>query len=122
MYIVPTWETVTHLQMKSKIKGMAEQVRLDRLAKSSGKKRRTNHYVGYLLGQEIRHYSLAYGIFRGIPYRSMESNCQNKPSAQRVLEIIHENVPKYFRTKWTLQLIESILDVEAPDQNQKTAA
>lgn len=50
-----------------------------------------------LVGFEARHYLLAYGFLRGIPYKKMELNCRedNEPNPKSIFKIVQLHAPSY---------------------------
>lgn len=111
--------------LKAKIKGLAEEVKRGRTSyKESAvprpsspqqERRYTTMMMTKRIGVEARIYLLAYGFLRAIPYKAMEKNPVIKPRADLILQVIHEHVPSFDKDKWTLELIETFLDVESED-------
>lgn len=113
------------VKLKGKIKGLAEEVRRGRLhlktlpnsAEEGWLTRKwCSRALTRNLGVEIRSYLLAYGLLRGIPYSFMEPKRGTKPNAKAILKIIHDHLPNYEVDKWTLEMIESMLDVETEEE------
>jgi len=47
-----------------------------------------------LLKEELRNYHLAYAFIRGVPYRVLESSCDNYPSWEAVKQVICKYQPE----------------------------
>jgi len=107
------------LLLKSKIKGLAVEVKRGRVAHKEMKPLTTQWYNTMMLtksiGEESRLYLLAYGFLRGMPYHSMESRTAVKPKADLILKVIHDHIPSWDKDKWTIDMIETFLDVESED-------
>lgn len=120
--------TKTNLvRLKGKIKGLAEEIRRNRVALKEWprpvepndsdylSKRWTTRMVNRSVAVETRNYLLAYGLLRGMPYSAIEPKRSVKPNAEAIMKIIHEHLPSYEVEKWTLEMIESMLDVETEE-------
>lgn len=63
------------------------------------------------VGAEARHSLLAYGLLRGVSYKTMESKVRegNEPSASLILDRIHWALGKDKAAEWTLERVTSLL-------------
>lgn len=61
---------------------------------------------------EARHYNIAYGLMRNIPYKNMERKCRVKPDSKYVLDIIHIYTPWNEKANWTLEKVKALLEIE----------
>lgn len=99
-----------------KIKGLAAQSKRVRkfINRAAAAKKEENVWALVAskrgLGADARHHLLAYGLLRGVPYRSMERNCRedNKPSAQAI-----RNVLAVHLYSWTLDKKYSLETIQA---------
>lgn len=98
-----------------KINGLASESkklrkRISKCVEEKFKNRLTLHKK--FIGNEARHYLLAYAFLKGKTYLSVERKCSIKPNVELILEIIHSNVWSFQKSKITIQTIEKWLKGE----------
>lgn len=122
MYVSPDIEQEILLySLKAKIKGLSLQIKeIKNNLKKKPKKVDISGFSSEVckqqitinrLAREVRHYLLAYNLIRGIPYSSKEKKRLTKPNASIVFEIIKHHVPVYTLGGWSLEIVETILDI-----------
>lgn len=107
------WNCNPKYRLIGKINGLAEDVRRTRFHLVKRAKADKPVYLlaarKQAVSTDIRHHLLAYALMRGTPYRQLERKCNQKPSAQQILEIIQFHGPIF---SWTLEQVEQWLDQE----------
>jgi hypothetical protein len=97
-----------------KINGLSDEVKRTRVKLLKGKTETHRNEIAVakrFVGNESRHYLLAYAFMRGDSYLSIERKCrsENKPSAERILEIVHSHMYKFMRSKVTIDMVKAWL-------------
>jgi hypothetical protein len=100
----------------SKIKGLQAEISFTRSKINKEKvntAEQTSKYIGLRytktqLREEARHHLLAYAFIRGIPYSKLEKKCTEKPSPNKIVEIIKYHTGSYgwFRSDLLVKIIE----------------
>lgn len=107
------WNCNSKYRLIGKINGLAEDVRRTRF--HLVKRAKADKPVWILaarkqaVGADIRHHLLAYALMRGTPYCQLERKCHQKPSAQKILDIILLHGVIF---SWTVEQVERWLDGE----------
>jgi hypothetical protein len=66
-------------------------------------------WLRYSKAHEARHFNIAYGLLRGVPYKSIEAKCEVSPSAEKVFEIIQSMASWKEKREWTLDKVKELL-------------
>ena len=84
----------------SKIKGLASESKKIRNCKRNTTIDKKLWYLQTVergLGVDTRHYLLAYGFIRNIPYKSIEAKCNQLPSVEKIWKVVNDH-PYIFRS------------------------
>jgi len=109
-------EKVEYHRLRSAVKGYAKEgISLAKeISKNKGNERSLLRKIKNSLGSYTRECYIAYGLIRGVPYKSIEKKCdlRCKPTAKEIKRVIENYCPYHYSRKFTLENIEQYLKEE----------